>query len=167
MKKPDLEGSFNFNDVNLAYQQIPNGISHLNGALVFNQDRLELRDLVGTTGGGTVTLGGFLIYQQGVYGDITVPLKNTRFRYAGLSSSTDAKLRLQGTENSMLLSGNIQITRFLVGPNVDFAALTGGSTAVTPPPDPNAFGNRSAWMCTLPPRRRWTSRTPLRRLPAA
>lgn len=142
LKKPDFEGSFNFDNVNLAYQQIPNGISHLNGALVFNQDRLELRNVVGTTGGGTVTLGGFLFYQQGVYGDITVALKNARFRYAGLSSSADAKLRLQGTEHSMLLSGNIQITRFLVGPNVDFAALAGGSTAVSPPPDPNAFGNR-------------------------
>jgi len=142
LKKPDFEGSFNFDNVNLAYQQIPNGISHLNGALVFNQDRLELRNVVGTTGGGTVTLGGFLFYQQGVYGDITVALKNARFRYAGLSSSADAKLRLQGTEHSMLLSGNIQITRFLVGPNVDFAALTGGSTSVSPPPDPNAFGNR-------------------------
>jgi translocation and assembly module TamB len=142
LKKPDLEGSFNFNDVNLAYQQIPNGLSHLNGSLVFNQDRLELRNVVGTTGGGTVTLGGFLISQQGVYGDITVALKDTRFRYAGLSSSADAKLRLQGTDKSMLLSGNVQITRFLVGPNVDFAALTGGAGAVSPPPDPNAFGNK-------------------------
>jgi translocation and assembly module TamB len=142
LKKPDLEGSFNINDVNLAYQEIPNGISHLNGALVFSQDRLELRNVVGTTGGGTVTLGGFLLYQQGVYGDVSVTLKNTRFRYAGLSSSSDAKLRLQGTQSSMLLSGNIQMTRFLVGPNVDFAALAGGSGAVSPPPDPNAFGNR-------------------------
>ncbi|HEY2001088.1 MAG TPA: translocation/assembly module TamB domain-containing protein [Acidobacteriaceae bacterium] len=142
LKKPDLEGTFNFKDVNLAYQQIPNGISHLNGSMVFNQDRLELRNIQGTTGGGTVTLGGFLIYQQGVYGDVSVTLKNTRFRYAGLSSSADAKLRLQGTQNSMVLSGNIQITRFLVGPNMDFAALTGGAGAVSPPPDPNAFGNK-------------------------
>ena len=142
LKKPDLEGTFNFNNVSMAYQQIPNGLSHLNGSMVFNQDRLELRNLTGTTGGGTVTFGGFLIYQQGVYGDITVTAKNTRFRFAGLSSSADAKLRLQGTQNSMVLSGNIQITRFLVGPNVDFAALTGGSGAVSPPPDPNAFGNK-------------------------
>jgi translocation and assembly module TamB len=142
LKTPDLEGQFNFKDVNLAYQAIPNGISHLNGAMVFNQDRLELRNLVGITGGGTVTLGGFLIYQQGIFGDVTVALKNTRFRYAGLSSSADANLRLYGTQSAMTLSGNILITRFLVGQNVDFAALTGGAGAVSPPPDPNAFGNR-------------------------
>jgi len=97
---------------------------------------------VGITGGGTVTLGGFLIYQQGIFGDVTVALKNTRFRYAGLSSSADANLRLYGTQSAMTLSGNILITRFLVGQNVDFAALTGGAGAVSPPPDPNAFGNR-------------------------
>ena len=142
LKQPDLEGQFNLNNVSLAYQQIPNGISHLNGAMVFNQDRLELRNIVGTTGGGTVTLGGFLIYQQGIYGDVTATLKGTRFRYAGLSSTTDAKIRLQGTGNSMLVSGNVLITRFLVGPNMDFAALSGGSGAVSPPPDPNAFGNK-------------------------
>ncbi len=141
LKKPDLEGAVNFTDVNLAYQAIPNGISHLNGSMVFNQDRLELRNIVGTTGGGQVQLGGFLIYQQGIYGDITVKLKGTRFRYAGLSSSVDAGLRLQGTQNALLLSGNVQITRFLVGPNVDFAALA-GSGAVAPPPDPNSFGNK-------------------------
>jgi translocation and assembly module TamB len=142
LKQPDLEGQVNFSNVSLAYQQIPNGISHLNGSMVFNQDRLELRNLVGTTGGGSVTLAGFLFYQQGIYGDITATLKDTRFRYAGLSTTTDAKIRLQGTGNSMLIGGNVQITRFLVGPNVDFAALTGGAGAVSPPPDPNAFGNK-------------------------
>lgn len=141
LKKPDMEGSVNFKDVNAAYQSIPNGISHLNGSMIFNQDRLELSNLTGTTGGGQVKLGGFLIYQQGVYGDITLSLKDTRFRYAGLSTSADSNLRLQGTQSSMLLSGNVQITRFLVGPNVDFAALA-GSGSVAPPPDPNAFGNR-------------------------
>jgi translocation and assembly module TamB len=141
LKKPDVEGQFEFKDVNFAYQQIPNGITHLNGALVFNQDRLELRNMVATTGGGQVQLGGFLIYQQGVYADVTASLKSTRFRYAGLSTTVDSSMRLQGSQNSMLLSGNVLITRFLLGQNVDFAAL-GGSNAVAPPPDPNAFGNK-------------------------
>jgi translocation and assembly module TamB len=141
LKKPDVEGQFEFKDVNFAYQQIPNGVTHLNGALVFNQDRLELRNMVATTGGGQVQLGGFLIYQQGVYADVTASLKSTRFRYAGLSTTVDSSVRLQGSQNSMLLSGNVLITRFLLGQNVDFAAL-GGSNAVAPPPDPNAFGNK-------------------------
>ena len=48
---------------------------------------------------------------------------------------------MQGTQAGFLVSGNVVITRFLVGPNVDFAALA-GSGAVAPPPDPTAFTNK-------------------------
>ena len=41
----------------------------------------------------------------------------------------------------MLLSGNIQITRFIIGPNVDFAGFAPGAAA-TVPPDPNAPSSR-------------------------
>jgi translocation and assembly module TamB len=37
----------------------------------------------------------------------------------------------------MLLSGSVQITRFIIGPNVDFASFATGPSA-TVPPDPNA-----------------------------
>ncbi len=141
LKKPNLQGKINFTNVNFAYQEIPNGISRLNGSLVFDQDRLDIQNMVGTTGGGQVKLGGFITLQQGVYADVTLALKDTRFRYAGLSTSADATMRLQGSTTGLLLSGNVLITRFLVGPNVDFAALS-GSGAVSPPPDPASFTNK-------------------------
>ncbi len=141
LKKPNVQGKVNFTNVNFAYQEIPNGISHLNGSLVFDQDRLDIQNMVGTTGGGQVKLGGFITVQQGIFADVTLALKDTRFRYAGLSTSADATMRLQGSTSGLLLSGNVLITRFLVGPNVDFAALS-GSGAVSPPPDPTAFTNK-------------------------
>jgi len=54
----------------------------------------------------------------------------------------DTKLRLQGTQNSLLLSGSVRLTRFLISPNLDFASFSGPSNSITPPPDPNAFSNR-------------------------
>lgn len=141
LKKPDLEGKVVFTNVNFADQAIPNGISHLNGTLQLSGGRLEIQNMTGATGGGQVTLAGFFMYQNGLYGDLTVTLKDTRFRYAGLSASTDTKLRVQGTQTGILVSGNVVITRFLVGANVDFAALA-GSGAVAPPPDPTAFTNK-------------------------
>ena len=59
MQKPDLEGKVVFTNVNFAYQAIPNGISHLNGTMQVADDRLEIQNMVGTTGGGQVKLGGF------------------------------------------------------------------------------------------------------------
>ncbi len=141
LKKPDVEGKVVFTNVNFAYQAIPNGISHLNGTMQLADGRLEIKDMTGTTGGGQVKLAGFLMYQGGIYGDLTLTLKDTRFRYAGLSASTDTTLRMQGTQTGILVSGNVVVTRFLVGANVDFAALA-GSGAVAPPPDPTAFTNK-------------------------
>ena len=141
IKQPDLEGTVTFANVNFAYQAIPNGISRLNGTMQLAGDKLEMRDMVGTTGGGQVKLGGFIMYQNGIYADVSLTLKNTRFRYAGLSASTDTTLKLQGTQTGLLISGNVVITRFLVGPNVDFASLAGSGT-VAPPPDPTAFTNK-------------------------
>jgi translocation and assembly module TamB len=141
LKQPDVEGKVVLTNANFAYQAIPNGISHLNGTIQLADGRLQIQDMVGTTGGGQVKLAGFLMYQGGVYGDLTLSLKDTRFRYAGLSASTDTTLRLQGAAAGILVSGNVVITRFLVGSNVDFAALA-GSGAVAPPPDPTAFTNK-------------------------
>ena len=43
MKNPALTGNVQFDNVNLAMDGIPNGLSDMNGTLVFNEDRLEVR----------------------------------------------------------------------------------------------------------------------------
>ncbi len=134
---PLFSGKVHLNNVALALNDLPNGISKLNGNLIFDQNRLQVQDLVGTTGGGQLKFGGFLTYQQGIYGDFSATGKDIRVRYSGISATADTTLHLQGTENNMLLSGSVQITRFIIGPNVDFASFATGPSA-TVPPDPNA-----------------------------
>ncbi len=135
LTKPLFSGRVHLNNVALALNDLPNGISKLNGNLIFDQNRLQVQDLVGTTGGGQLKFGGFLAYQQGLYGDFTATGKDIRVRYSGISATADTTLHLQGSQNNMLLSGNIQITRFIIGPNVDFAQLrpqSGGQRAPGP-----------------------------------
>jgi translocation and assembly module TamB len=65
-----------------------------------------------------------------------------RIRYPqGISSMADAKMRLQGTQASMLLSGTITVTRFVIGADLDLASFNSVGS-VTLPPDPNAPSNR-------------------------
>jgi translocation and assembly module TamB len=137
LTQPLFSGRVHLTDVGLALKDLPNGISKLNGNLVFDQNRLQVQDLVGTTGGGQLKFAGFLTYQQGLYGDFTATGKDIRVRYAGISATADTTLHLQGTENNMLLGGSVQITRFIIGPNVDFASFT-PSPAANVPPDPGA-----------------------------
>ena len=134
---PSFSGRMHLTNVALALNDLPNGISNLNGDLIFDQNRLQVQDLVGTTGGGQLKFGGFLAYQQGLYGDFTATGKDIRVRYCGISATADTTLHLLGSENNMMLSGSVQITRFIIGPNVDFASFA-PSPAANVPPDPNA-----------------------------
>lgn len=142
-ERPELTGQVKLANVAMNIEDLPNGISQLNGTLQFDQDRLQVQNLQGTTGGGTVKITGYATYQQGIYCDLTATGTDIRIRYpTGISSMVNTKLRLQGTQNSLMLSGNVLLTRFTINPNLDFASFAGSSSGVTPPPDPNAFSNR-------------------------
>ena len=58
VKNPALTGKVQFDNVNIAMDGVPNGLSNMNGTLVFNRDRLQVESLTATTGGGTLKIGG-------------------------------------------------------------------------------------------------------------
>jgi translocation and assembly module TamB len=128
---PELRGRIDFQDAALSLEDIPNGLSKLHGTLEFNQNRLEVKNLTAMTGGGLLSIGGYLAYQHGLYADLTATGNGIRIRYPqGVSSLADATLHLQGPENNLLLSGDVFITRFTVSPDLDIAALAAQAAAV-------------------------------------
>jgi translocation and assembly module TamB len=141
MKSPALTGKVIFDKVNAAVDGIPNGLTNMNGTLVFNEDRLEVQSLSATTGGGQLKIGGFLTYRNGVYADLTATGDVVRVRLYGLSATANASFHLQGGRQSALLSGNVLLTRFGIGADVDFAAFAGAGGVVAPP-DPDAATNK-------------------------
>ncbi len=100
-----------------------------------------MKDLTAQPGGGQVKLGGYLAYQTGLFADLTATGDVVRVRYNDLSATANASLRLQGGLQSLLLSGNVLVTRFGVGPNMDFAAFSAPG-GVQAPPDPNSAMNK-------------------------
>jgi translocation and assembly module TamB len=143
MKQPQLGGNVQFVHVNLAIDGVPNGLTDMNGTLSFNQNRLDVKDLVATTGGGKLRIGGSLNYEQngGIFADLTATGDVVRVRLYGLSATANAQLRLQGGPQSLQLSGNVLVTRFGIGADVDFAAFA-GSGGVSAPTDPDAAANK-------------------------
>ena len=140
--EPNLTGQVHFVDAGVSLGDLPNGLSKINGTLVFDQNRLTVQELSAVTGGGKLQLGGSITYQNGLYGDLTATAKDIRIRYPqGVSSMADGKLRLQGTETNLVLSGTILVTRFSISPNLDLAALKSSSNTVTPLPDQNSASN--------------------------
>lgn len=142
LQDPGLTGRIDFQNASLALEDLPNSLSQLHGTLVFNQNRLEVRSLIATTGGGQLSVGGYLAYQHGIYANLTATGKGIRIRYPqGVSSLADANLRLQGTRKNLLLSGSAMITRFTVSPDLDIAALAAQATKIQPIPSPDAPSN--------------------------
>ena len=91
------------------------------------------------SGGGLLSVGGYLAYQHGIYADLSVTGKEVHIRYPeGVSSLADATLQLQGSQNNLLLSGDVLITRFSISPDLDLAALAcqaNASVQTIAPPD--------------------------------
>ncbi len=141
VKKPTFSGNVLFHNVNLSIEGVANGLSSLNGTLVFNEDRLDVQSMTARTGGGELKIGGYLAYQKGLFANLTATGDVVRVRYNGLSATANASFRLQGQPQSMLLSGNVLVTRFGVGADVDFAALSAAGGVQTPP-DPNSALNK-------------------------
>jgi translocation and assembly module TamB len=142
MRSPGLRGRIDFQDGSLALEDVPNGLSQLHGTLEFNQDRLEVRSLTAVSGGGQLSVSGYLTYQRGLYADLRVTGKGIRIRYpTGVSSLSDGTFHLQGVQNNLLLTGNVLITRFSVSPDLDIAALAAQANAVQPVVSPDAPSN--------------------------
>jgi translocation and assembly module TamB len=141
VSNPDVTGKVQFDKVNIAIDGVPNGLSNMNGTLVLDDGRLKVESLTATTGGGTLKLGGSIRFVNGVYADLTATGDVVRVRLYGLSATANANLKLQGGLESATLSGSILMTRFGIGPDVDFAAF-GSPGGVSPPPDPNSPANK-------------------------
>jgi translocation and assembly module TamB len=142
LMNPNLKGRIDFQDAALSLEDLPNGLSQLRGTLEFNQNRLEIRSLTAMSGGGLLSVGGYLAYQHGIYADLTVTGNGIRIRYPqGVSSLADASFHLQGQQNNLFLSGDVLITRFTVSPDLDIAALAAQASAVDSIAPPDAPSN--------------------------
>ena len=142
--KPNLGGKVTFSNANLAYAEIPNGLSNINGTASFTEDRLQVDEITATSGGGRIKLGGFLQFRNGLFADMTATAQAVRVRYYGVSATLNASLRLQGSGDGATLSGNVLVTRFGLAETFDFASIAGGAGSVSAPPSPDSLLNKIA-----------------------
>ena len=133
---PLLSGRVELAHAGISIIDWPLGLGDVNGTLSFNQDRLEVQDLTGRMGGGHVKLGGFVTYGRTIGFNLSADGSDIRFRYSGLSVTSDQSLQLTGTLQNAALSGNVTVTRFAQIPSSDLQYLL--AQAAAPPAIPNA-----------------------------
>jgi translocation and assembly module TamB len=136
-REPLLRGRISIEHAGISYIDMPNGLSDLNGSLVFNENRLQVEKLTAHTGGGDLAIGGFITYGRSISFNLTATGKDVRIRYPeGVSANGDADLRLAGTLQNATLSGEVVVNKFGLNPRFDFAYyLTRKQLPTTPNPD--------------------------------
>jgi translocation and assembly module TamB len=130
LSEPVLQGRLEVKNTFVSHNDFPSGLSDLNGVLLFDRNRVQIESLNGTTGGGAVALTGSSTYQNGVFlFDLGATAHDVRLRYPpGVSSTANADVRLTGTTNAALLTGDVVVTKLAVTPGFDFGAYIEKST---------------------------------------
>ncbi len=136
--KPVMTGRIQVSKVGLSMIDLPAGLADLNGSFVFHENRLEVEKLTGRTGGGLVSFAGDVTFGRTIGFDLTAEGTEIRFRYSGISVTSDQSLRLDGTLQSASLTGDITVTRFAQIPNADLTLALARSTQAVQIPDPKS-----------------------------
>ena len=130
ISNPSAQGRFEVRNGSIAYIDLPNALSAINGTLVFNQDRVQIETLTAQTGGGAIQFQGYATAHNGQFNfDINVHGDDVRLRYPpGISSTATTDLRFAGSNTNSLLSGDVTITRLSMSQNFDFASYLASSS---------------------------------------
>jgi translocation and assembly module TamB len=120
--KPTVQGEVRITNGALNLIDFPNGLSNVNGSLVFTEDRVQVQSLTAHTGGGDIRIGGFATYSPRLTFNLTAQGQDIRLRYPqGISSTADMDLKLTGSGSNATLSGDVTITRFGLNSQFDLA----------------------------------------------
>lgn len=140
---PVLQGTLKVERGSVFYGDLPSGLSDIQGSLRFDRTFLKVETLTARTGGGMVNITGSAINTRGQFVlDFTLTQRDVRLRYPpGVSSTSDADLRLSGTNLAPLISGDVTVNKLSITPGFDFSAY-GNRLRVVSPPSPEALSSR-------------------------
>ena len=124
MTRPLVNGRLELHNASLNYTELPNGISNANGVVQFNGASASVRNLTAESGGGTITLGGFVTFSEMLRFGLRANAANVRVRLQqGVSIIADTNLSVTGTRQSSVVSGTVTIDQVNYAPQSDFGSI--------------------------------------------
>lgn len=137
LSDPAVTGTLQLRNGSFFLQNVTNGLSAVNGTLLFNRDRATIQSLTAESGGGTIKLDGFISFRG--LGPLVYHLEahaeSVRLRYAAsISVTASADLKLNGSSETSIVSGTATVSRVVLSPNTDFGNIVAGFAAPVPAP---------------------------------
>jgi translocation and assembly module TamB len=139
--QPQVNGRMELANASFSLRGVPNGIDKANGVILFDRNRANIEKLTAQTGGGEISLGGFVGLGNEMVYRLQAKANRVRVRYPeGVSTTVDADLSLTGTSSRSLLSGTVSVVRSGFTPRTDLAGLLAQAGKPVPAPaTPNEF----------------------------
>jgi translocation and assembly module TamB len=107
--RPTTQGSIHLVNTSLAAEVLPLSLSGINADMSVSENRIDLRELKGTAGGGTLSAhGSFLLGPQPDF-NVDLEAKSVRVHQTGIRSTVEAKLRLMGNTQKSLVTGQVLV----------------------------------------------------------
>lgn len=131
--QPVINGRLQLQKASFNMLSLPNGLSDANGAVDFNGTEAVLNNITGETGGGKVTLTGFVTYTapearfriQATAAHVHIDYPDT------VTTEADANLTLTGTSARSLLTGKVTVLSVALHSGSDAGSIL--TSAATPP----------------------------------
>ncbi|MFN3324872.1 MAG: translocation/assembly module TamB domain-containing protein [Bryobacteraceae bacterium] len=139
--QPQVNGRMELSDASFYVRGIPNGIEKANGVILFDRNRATISKFTAQTGGGNLSIGGFVSFgAESVY-RLQAKADRVRVRYPdGVSTTVNADLNFTGATERSMLAGTVTVLRTGFNPRTDLGSiLAASSKPIQTPVTPNPF----------------------------
>jgi translocation and assembly module TamB len=136
--QPMINGRLQLQNASFNLLSLPNGISNANGSIAFNGTEALIENVTGESGGGKVTLAGYVAYggpEMQFRVDATVDRVRVTYPQT-VTTEASARLTLAGSASTSLVSGNVTILDVALNAQSDIGSIL--TQASTPPSTPAA-----------------------------
>ncbi len=131
VSNPLMNGKLEVHNGSLNYTSLSNGISNANGIVVLSGNSASVQSLTAETGGGKLTLGGFVVMTGNPRFGLRAQSSSVRIELEpGVSAVADGNLNLAGTASGSQLSGTATVVRVAYNPRSDLGSFL---TRAAPP----------------------------------
>jgi translocation and assembly module TamB len=124
--RPTTQGQIRIVNTSLsAVESLPMALSGINAEMTVSGNRIDLSELKGTAGGGTISSHGSFVYGSQPNFNLELEAKSVRVHQNGIRSTMDGKVQLSGSPQKSLLSGKVLVDRLSFQEGFDLSTFLG------------------------------------------